>query len=132
MQQRDPISVSQRNILLVDDSSASRLEVAGAFAEVGYNITEAFDGSEALNHARLKNFDAVITDIHMPGSNGLELIEKLRGLPSYKDTPLIVLTSDCSSIRLEQGRKLGATAWLVKPANLKLLVSMVNEELEDP
>jgi two-component system chemotaxis response regulator CheY len=53
------------------------------------------------------------------------LIRELRKSPGYERTPIYVLTSDGSRDRLVEGRAAGATAWIVKPANIPLLVNAV-------
>jgi len=88
-------------------------------------VSEAAEGVEALWRAREQRFDLVITDIHMPAMDGLELIRELRKSSGYERTPIYVLTSDGSRDRLAEGRAAGATAWIVKPANMPLLVNAV-------
>ena len=70
-------------------------------------------------------FDLVLTDIHMPTMDGLEFIRELRKSPGYDATPIYVLTSDGSRDRLAEGRAAGATAWVIKPPNVPLLVDAI-------
>jgi two-component system chemotaxis response regulator CheY len=112
-------------VLTVDDSSVARRQVREALEAVGISVSEAGEGVEALWRAREQRFDLVITDIHMPAMDGLEFIRELRKSPGYERTPVYVLTSDGSRDRLAEGRAAGATAWIVKPANMPLLVSAV-------
>lgn len=79
--------------------------------------------------ARSQRFDAILTDIHMPTMDGLEFIRQLRQLRGYAKTPVVVLTSDGARAHLAEGRRAGATAWLVKPPNPSSLVSVVREAL---
>jgi two-component system chemotaxis response regulator CheY len=116
-------------VLTVDDSSVSRRQIRQAFEAVGIVVAEAAEGVEALWRAREQRFDLVITDIHMPAMDGLEFIRELRKSPGYERTPVYVLTSDGSRDRLAEGRQVGATAWLVKPANMAMLTSAVVEAL---
>jgi two-component system, chemotaxis family, chemotaxis protein CheY len=112
-------------VLTVDDSSVSRRQVRQALEAVGVYVCEAAEGVEALWRARQQTFDLIVTDIHMPAMDGLQLIRELRKSPGYERTPVYVLTSDGSRERLAEGRAAGATAWIVKPANIGLLVSAV-------
>jgi two-component system, chemotaxis family, chemotaxis protein CheY len=112
-------------VLTVDDSSVARRQVREALEAVGISVSEAGEGVEALWRAREQRFDLVITDIHMPAMDGLEFIRELRKSSGYERTPVYVLTSDGSRDRLAEGRAAGATAWIVKPANMPLLVNAV-------
>lgn len=112
-------------VLTVDDSSVARHQIRQAFEAVGVTVYEAAEGVEALWRARQQPFDVIITDIHMPAMDGLQLLRELRKTPGYEHTPVYVLTSDGSRDRLAEGRAAGATAWIVKPANMQLLVDAV-------
>jgi two-component system, chemotaxis family, chemotaxis protein CheY len=117
-------------ILIVDDSSTSRHQVQGALEQHGFTVVGATEGADALWKAQQQKFDLVLTDIHMPTMDGLELIIELRKLPGYRRVPVFVLTSDCSKERLAEGRRAGATAWLVKPADLPTLVKAVRQAID--
>lgn len=119
-----PSAVAAR-VLVVDDSSVARRQVRQALEAVGVNVSEASEGVEALWRARQQPYDLVITDIHMPAMDGLQLLRELRKCQGYERTPVFVLTSDGSRERLAEGRAAGATAWIVKPANIPLLVDAV-------
>jgi two-component system chemotaxis response regulator CheY len=112
-------------VLTVDDSSVARRQIRNALEAVGIVVAEAGEGVEALWRAREQPFDLIITDIHMPAMDGLEFIRELRKSHGYELTPVYVLTSDGSRERLAEGRAAGATAWIVKPANMPLLVNAV-------
>lgn len=118
-------SVTPPRVLTVDDSSTSRRQLRQALEGAGITVAEASEGVEALWRARQQPFDLVLTDIHMPTMDGLEFIRELRKSPGYERTPVYVLTSDGSRDRLAEGRAAGATAWIIKPPNLPLLVEAV-------
>src|SRR4029453_4021831 len=81
-------------ILTVDDSVAMRQMVEVTLTSAGYDVQQAENGREALDIANTQSFDLVITDVNMPQMDGLTLVRNLRGLPSYKHTPLLVLTTE--------------------------------------
>jgi two-component system chemotaxis response regulator CheY len=110
---------------MVDDSSTSRRQLRLALEKAGIFVAEASEGVEGLWRARQQAFDLVLTDIHMPTMDGLEFIRELRKNPGYEGTPIYVLTSDGSRDRLAEGRAAGATAWVIKPPNLPLLVDAI-------
>jgi two-component system chemotaxis response regulator CheY len=125
MTEKMPTSPAGPRVLTVDDSSVSRRQIRNALEGAGINVSEAAEGVEALWRARQQPFDLILTDIHMPTMDGLEFIRELRKSPGYEQTPVYVLTSDGSRDRLAEGRAAGATAWIVKPPNLPLLVDAV-------
>jgi two-component system chemotaxis response regulator CheY len=103
-----------KQILIVDDSPSMRQMVNFTLAEDGYEVVEADGGQAALG----KMGDAVklvITDINMPGMNGIELIKAMRAGEKTKFTPVIVLTTESDAGKQNEGKAAGATAWLVKP-----------------
>lgn len=116
-------------ILVVDDSSMSRDQLASALARGGFEVVSTASAAEALEQAAARGFDLVLTDIHMPNMDGLELIASLRELPGYERVPVFVLTSDASKEQLAAGRRAGATAWLVKPPELVKLVTAARQAI---
>ncbi len=124
-----PAPARASRILVVDDSSASREVLCATLTRAGFQTCEATEGSEGLWRARTQNFEAILTDIHMPTMDGLEFIRQLRRLPGYSKVPVFVLTSDVSRARFVEGREVGATAWLVKPPNLVSLVAVIRDAL---
>ncbi len=117
------------SILAVDDSASMRQMVSFTLKGAGYEVIEAADGVEALNIARSKGVNLVITDVNMPNMDGISLIKQLRMLPSYKFTPLLMLTTEASSEKKQQGRAAGATGWIVKPFNPDQLLNTVKKVL---
>jgi two-component system chemotaxis response regulator CheY len=124
------MSPAPYRILLIDDSTPFRRHVGGALESSGLSVVEAGDGVEALWRARSEGtFDLVLVDIHMPNLDGLSLIREVRKLPGYAEVPIIVITSDGSRDRRQEGRRAGATAWLLKPPDLPGLINSVHAAL---
>lgn len=115
------------DILVVDDSVSMRQMVAFTLKEAGYNISEAGDGKEALDVAKKKKHDIVISDVNMPIMDGITLIKELRQLSDYKYTPILMLTTESSSDKKSQGKTAGATGWLVKPFNPEKLLATIKK-----
>jgi two-component system, chemotaxis family, chemotaxis protein CheY len=67
----------------------------------------------------------VITDIHMPNMNGIELVRHLRSLPSFRKTPILLLTTESDPGKKAEGRAAGATGWIVKPFTQDQLLAIV-------
>ncbi|MCB1787797.1 MAG: response regulator [Chromatiaceae bacterium] len=117
------------SILAVDDSASMRQMVSFTLKGAGFDVVEAADGVQALNIARTRPVNLVITDVNMPNMDGISLIRELRALPSYKFTPLLMLTTESSPEKKQEGKAAGATGWIVKPFNPEQLLSTVKKVL---
>jgi two-component system, chemotaxis family, chemotaxis protein CheY len=116
-------------ILVVDDSTSMRSAVAVTLWRHGYDVVEAQDGVAALQLARQRRFDTVLTDQNMPNMDGLTLVRALRSLAGYDDVPVLFLTIDSSEEMKQQGRSAGATGWIVKPFDPNRLVEVIKKVL---
>ncbi|MEI7795061.1 MAG: response regulator [Methylococcaceae bacterium] len=105
------------SILAVDDSASMRKMVAFTLKTAGYDVEEAEDGVDALEKAKVRTFDCIVTDVNMPNKDGIELIRDLRQLPQYKNVPMLMLTTESGMDKKKQGKEAGATGWMVKPFN---------------
>ena len=117
------------SILAVDDSASMRQMVSFTLKGAGYDVVEAADGVEALNIAKSRAVNLVITDVNMPNMDGISLIRELRSLPSYKFTPLLMLTTESGAQKKQDGKAAGATGWIVKPFNPDQLINTVKKVL---
>jgi len=114
-------------VLTVDDSASIRQMVAFTLKSAGYEVMEAVDGEDGLGKARGRNADLILTDQNMPRMDGLTLIKSLRGLPQYRATPILMLTTESSDAMKSAGRAAGATGWLVKPFDPQKLLEVVRK-----
>ena len=118
-----------RTILAVDDSASIRQMVSYTLRGAGYDVVEANDGCDALEKARQREFNLVLTDLNMPLMDGLALIRSLRELPRYKRAPILMLTTESSETMKSKGRAVGATGWMVKPFDPARLIEVVKKVL---
>ena len=118
-----------KKILTVDDSTSMRQMVRATLESAGYGVVEAVDGQEALDFARKESVDLVISDVNMPRMDGIRLVSELRGLSSYRLTPLLLLTTESSQEKKMEGKKAGATGWIVKPFNPAQLLATLQKLL---
>ena len=116
-----------KTVLAVDDSSSIRQMVSFTLKGVGYDVLEAADGQEGLDKAKNRPVNLVLTDQNMPKMDGLSLIRSLRGLPQYRSTPILMLTTESSDAMKAQGKAAGATGWLVKPFDPARLLEVVKK-----
>ena len=69
----------------------------------------------------------IITDLNMPNMDGIQLISAARKLPGYSFIPILMLTTESQAEKKAEGRKAGATGWIVKPFNADQLISVVQK-----
>ncbi|TRY33219.1 response regulator [Aliiglaciecola sp. M165] len=118
-----------KHILIVDDSPSIRQMVEMTLKSASYQVTSANDGQAALELCQRSQYDFVLTDQNMPRMDGLTLIKSLRGMSSYRSTPIIVLTTEASDSMKAQGRAAGATGWMVKPFDPQKLLAVAAKVL---
>ena len=92
-------------------------------------ITEAPSGVEALRILPRERFDLVITDLNMPGINGLEVVAFMRRLEAHRATPLLIITTEAAPRDRERALSLGADAYLAKPFDAEGLREAVRAAL---
>jgi two-component system chemotaxis response regulator CheY len=116
-----------RTILAVDDSVSIRQMVKLALNRGGYEVVSAEDGNDGLAKARATKADMVITDLNMPGMNGIALIREIRKLPAYTGVPIIFLTTESDATLKAEAKSAGATGWIVKPFQGEQLLAAVRK-----
>ncbi len=119
-----------KNILVVEDSATTRSMIRAALEEIeDFSSVEAGTGFEALKTLPTQNFDLIITDINMPDINGLELISFVKNHPSYKDIPLLIVSTERSEEDMRRGLDLGASGYITKPFRPEDLREIVKKTL---
>lgn len=107
---------NDKKILVVDDSSLMRNFAKNSLEILKFNnITEAGDGAEALTKLKKEKFDLILSDLHMPNMDGLELLRAVRNDSHLKEIPFIIMTLDEKKDRLIEAVKEGLDDYLMKP-----------------
>lgn len=101
-------------ILVVDDSLTTREIEKSILEGAGYVVEDAFDGLDGLEKAKEKHYDLILADQEMPRMTGLVLLDNLRRLDQYKETPVIVVSTDQSRQTIEEFQRLRAGAIIAK------------------
>ena len=115
-------------VLIVDDSPTILASMSGILGSAGYSVVKAENAEDALGQIKAGLSPAlVITDYHMPGMHGVQLIEALRKLAQTRFTPMLVLTTESQQEKRDEARKAGATGWLVKPVQADKLLEVVKQ-----
>ncbi len=110
-----PIDRSLPHVLLVDDSLSVRRVVSQIIRRMGYEVTTAADGQDAINVLANQDFMAVITDLEMPRVNGFELLSELRRRSNYATVPVAMLTTRTSDKHRDFAMRLGVSEYFNKP-----------------
>ena len=116
-----------KTIITVDDSMSIRETVKLILASAGYQVLTAEDGVKGLGVCEQQKADLVLTDLNMPNMDGITLIARLRALPQYKFTPILMLTTESQEDKKVAGKKAGATGWIVKPFDPAKLLAVVQK-----
>ncbi|WP_139311656.1 response regulator, partial [Desulfovibrio sp. DV] len=118
------------DILLVDDDDATRGSLAGYLTLLGHGLTARPEAASALEAARSRPFDLILSDINMPGTSGIELVRAVAGLPGARK-PDVVLYTGHSDLGLAIGAlRAGAYDYLTKPINLEELGAVLDRVAE--
>ena len=104
-----------KSILIVDDSESIREVVSFTLESAGHQVMKAENGQDALKFLDGTRIDLMITDLHMPIMDGIELIKNVRANGSYQFIPILFLTTESQNEKKMQAKEAGATGWIVKP-----------------
>ncbi len=114
-------------ILVVDDSETIRYAVTSTLREHGFTVLEAEDGREALKQCDGQKIHLVISDLNMPNMDGIGFVREMKKHPSYKYTPVIILTTESSEDKKAEGKLAGAKVWIIKPFEANRMLTVVNK-----
>lgn len=117
-----------KRILLVDDSPTMLMSMEGILTRSGFAVEKASGGEQALGllHGGTRP-DLVITDLHMPGMSGIELVRAIRRLPTGRFVPILMLTTESSQGKRADAKAAGATGWIVKPVQAGDLLATIKQ-----
>ena len=117
-------------VLVVDDSATMLMSLKATLSMNGFEVETAGNGQAALDKlsSGLKP-NLILTDINMPVMGGMELIGKVRAMPGFRFIPILTLTTESESSKREEGKRLGATGWIVKPVAGDDLVKVIKRVL---
>ncbi len=116
-----------KTIMAVDDSASLRQMVSVVLRGGGYQVIESVDGLDALSKLKGQELHLFLTDVNMPKMDGFEFTRKIRAMPQYKFVPIVLLTTESTAEKKQQGKAAGATAWIVKPFDPDQLLAVVKK-----
>jgi two-component system chemotaxis response regulator CheY len=119
-----------KRILVVDDSSAARALVTAVLAEApDLQIERVSTGLEAIKLLSTVPIDLVLTDIHMPEINGLELIRFIKETERLRRIPIVIVSTEAAEQDRLRALSLGANDYLAKPFTAEQLRRVINKHL---
>jgi DNA-binding NtrC family response regulator len=116
-------------ILIVDDEPDLRMLLSQALANIGYEISEASDGEEAINLLKKQKFDLTLLDIQMPNINGIKVLKYIKdqSLP----TKAIMLTGYADLKHAMEAKEYGAKDFIGKPYKMEDITSTIERVLKE-
>jgi CheY-like chemotaxis protein len=107
---------SKKKILVVEDSPTQALHTQALLEQEGLEVLLAYDGREGLQMARQLHPDLIVLDVQMPGMNGFQVCQQLKGEPATEDIPIIMFTRHDEQEAVVLGLQTGAVDYIPKDA----------------
>jgi len=122
--------MTNKRILVVDDDPEMRLALGIRLEDRQFETVFAEDGVDSIFKARMHSPDLILLDLGLPAGDGFSVLERLRGNPQLCLIPVIVLSGRDRFANRERALRLGAKAFLQKPVDTNLLLSVIHQVLE--
>lgn len=119
----------QKNILLVDDEQDLVDMIKMRLESVGYKVTAAYDGQDALEKTKKEKPDLIILDIMLPKIDGYKVCRMLKFDEEYKKIPILMFTARAQESDKELGEQVGADSYLTKPFEPEVLLKKIEQLL---
>ena len=121
--------MTRGRILVIDDDHIILEMLELALGKADFDVVRAPDGDLGLKAFHDHSPDLVIVDIAMPGIDGYQVVERIRGIESGAELPIIILTAHEQSVMRAYAEQLRANLYLTKPVTPRVLVAKINELL---
>jgi excisionase family DNA binding protein len=116
-------------VLVVDDEPAVRTLVAKTLAACDYDVETAEDGPSALERMKTTSYDLLITDLKMPGMDGLSVVREVR---RQSDLPIVILTGFSTEASAIEALNMGVAGYITKPFRLQKVLAVAARALGEP
>ncbi|MDQ7074838.1 MAG: response regulator [Gammaproteobacteria bacterium] len=118
-----------KKIMLVDDSTTLLMSMKGILSRAGFEVLTASSGQQALEKIEGFKPDLVITDLNMPGMDGITFIKASKKTAAMRFKPILMLTTESQQSKRDEAKQAGAMGWLVKPVAPEQLTQVVKQVL---
>src|ERR1700733_11287385 len=109
------------NVLIIDDSSTTRLYYREIMEGVGFAVDEAINGIEGLEKTMSQSFDVILVDLNMPKMDGYTFLDQLRRGDDLQGVPAIMISTQAREADLTKAYAAGANVYIVKPVDAAVL-----------
>ena len=124
-----------KKIMIIDDSKPIRQLVSLTLEAAKYEVCTAEDGRDALSKVPTFQPNLIICDVNMPNMNGIDFVKAMKSeapYEEYKFIPIVMLTTESSEQKKNEGQIAGAKAWMVKPFLPERLLAVVEKIVGAP
>lgn len=119
-----------KRILVVEGEPVAMGALCDLLAMDGYSVVGSCESEEALQHLREEPFDAIITDVELPGGHGLDVVRTAR--QARPEAPVLVVTGQVHSLASEAALSLGVSRVLGKPLRYETLIAELQSSIPGP
>lgn len=116
-------------IILVEDEKQQREALEMLLESEGYNVVAVDSAEKAIEQFGRGNTNMIVTDVKLPGMDGISMFEQVRENPSLRQIPFIFITGYNDPAAIKRVKKLGAAGYVTKPYELEALLEMIKKLL---
>jgi signal transduction histidine kinase/DNA-binding NarL/FixJ family response regulator len=121
---------ARRRVLVVDDKAYNRLLLADMLVPLGFEVSTAEDGQQAVTAAQAWRPDVILMDLVMPVKTGFEAVREIRQQPAFEDVFIVAVSASVLEADEEKSRLAGCDAFLPKPVKMDKLLDLLEARLE--
>lgn len=115
------------NVLLIEDDELYASLVKMVLERTGFNVTVATTGHEGLDLLEQQHYDVLILDVALPRMNGIEILQRIREMPSLAHLPIIMATADGSIKVRQEAERIGVNGFFEKPFDFDELMALMHQ-----
>jgi two-component system chemotaxis response regulator CheY len=112
------IMADKKAALVVDDSEIVRKIMSNLVSKLGFQVIEAVDGIDAIEKSLEHDVKLFVVDINMPGLDGISFVKRLRKTAKYKDTPVVIVSTESDEKDIKMAFEAGADLYFTKPVKI--------------
>jgi two-component system chemotaxis response regulator CheY len=112
------IMADKKEALVVDDSEIVRKIMSNLVSKLGFQVLEAVDGIDAIEKSLEHDIKLFVVDINMPGLDGISFVKRLRKTAKYKDTPVVIVSTESDEKDIKMAFEAGADLYFTKPVKI--------------
>lgn len=125
-----PASATGRTVLYIEDNAANILVMEGVFKRLdGFELTTVNNGAEGIKRAKSMKPDVILLDLYLPGMDGFQVFEVLRGDEGTAKIPVIAITAAAVPELIQEAMDMGFDAYVTKPFDFRELVALINKQI---